>query len=70
MPTNLILEGNPCHEEAIEVAKTVGVDFIVNVTLDKDMRITGVFAGDLEEAHMKAFRDDEGLYSDPPGQGV
>ncbi len=53
--TNLILEGNPCHEEALEVAKTVGVDFIVNVTLDKDMRLTGVFAGDLVKAHMQAF---------------
>ncbi|UCD70857.1 MAG: nickel-dependent lactate racemase [Syntrophobacterales bacterium] len=53
--TNLILEGNPCHEEALEVAKTVGVDFIVNVTLDKDMRLTQVFAGDLVEAHIEAF---------------
>jgi nickel-dependent lactate racemase len=53
--TNLVLEGNPCHEEAMEVAKTVGVDFIVNVTLDKDMHITRVFAGDLVEAHRKAF---------------
>jgi nickel-dependent lactate racemase len=53
--TNLVLEGNPCHEEALEVAKTVGVDFIVNVTLDKDMRLTRVFAGDLVEAHMEAF---------------
>jgi nickel-dependent lactate racemase len=53
--TNLILEGNPCHEEALEVAKSVGVDFIVNVTLDKDMRLTRVFTGDLVEAHMEAF---------------
>jgi len=53
--TNLVLEGNPCHEEAMEVARTVGVDFIVNVTLDKDMHITRVFAGDLVEAHRKAF---------------
>ena len=53
--TNLVLEGNPCHEEALEVARTVGVDFIVNVTLDKDMHITRVFAGDLVEAHLKAF---------------
>ena len=54
--TNLVLEGNPCHEEALEVAKTVGVDFIVNVTLDKDMRVTKVFAGDLVEAHMEAYK--------------
>jgi nickel-dependent lactate racemase len=53
--TNLILEGNPCHEEALEVAKTVGVDFIVNVNLDRDLRLTRVFTGDLVEAHMKAY---------------
>jgi len=53
--TNFILEGNPCHEEALEVAKTVGVDFIVNATLDKDMHLTRVFAGDLVEAHMEAY---------------
>lgn len=56
MADNLILEGNPCHEEALDIARTVGVDFIVNVTLDKDMRMTGVFAGHLEEAHMAAYR--------------
>ncbi len=53
--TNLILDGNPCHEEALEVAKTVGVDFLVNVTLDKRLCMTGVFAGGLEPAHMAAF---------------
>ncbi len=63
--TNLSLEGNPCHEEALEVARTVGVDFIVNVTLDKDMRLTGVFAGDLVEAHMKAFEMIKG-YAEVP----
>ena len=53
--TNLILEGNPCHEEALEVAQTVGVDFLVNTTLDNKLSITGVFAGDLVEAHLAAF---------------
>ena len=53
--TNLILEGNPCHEEALEVARTVGVDFIVNVNLNKDLRLTRVFTGDLVEAHMRAY---------------
>jgi len=54
--TNLVLEGNPCHEESLEVAETVGVDFVVNVTLDKAMRLTRVFAGDLVDAHMEAFK--------------
>lgn len=51
---NLILEGNPCHEEALAIARTVGVDFIVNATLDKDLRPTGFFAGDLQAAHLAA----------------
>ena len=53
--TNLILDGNPCHEEALEVAQTVGIDFLVNVTLDKRLCLTGVFAGALEAAHLAAF---------------
>ena len=53
--TNLVLEGNPCHEEALEVAQTVGVDFLVNTILDNNLQITGVFAGDLVKAHLAAF---------------
>ena len=53
--TNLILEGNPCHEEGLEVAQTVGVDFIINVNLDKNLRLVRVFTGDLVEANLKAF---------------
>jgi nickel-dependent lactate racemase len=47
--TNLVFEGNPCHEEALAVAKAVGVDFTITATLDKEMRMTGIFAGDLDE---------------------
>lgn len=52
--TNLILDGNPCHEEALEVAQSVGVDFMISTTLDHKLSITGVFAGDLIEAHLAA----------------
>ncbi len=52
--TNLILEGNPCHEESLEVAKIVGVDFMISTTLDNTLCITGVFGGDLEKAHLAA----------------
>ena len=51
---NMILHKNPCHEESLAIARTVGVDFIVNTTLDRDLRLTGVFAGDLEAAHAAA----------------
>lgn len=53
--TNLVLDGNPCHEEALEVAQTVGVDFMISTTLDHALHITGVYAGDLVAAHIEAF---------------
>ena len=51
---DLVIEGNPVHEESLEVAKMAGVDFIVNVTLDHSFHVTGVFSGDLEKAHLAA----------------
>lgn len=51
---DLVIEGNPVHQESLEVAKMVGVDFIVNVTLNSEFKITGVFSGDLEKAHLAA----------------
>ncbi|MGD2295999.1 MAG: nickel-dependent lactate racemase [Candidatus Aminicenantes bacterium] len=52
---DMVLEGNPVHEEATRVAKMAGCDMIVNVTLDTNYRLTGVFAGDLEEALLQAY---------------
>lgn len=49
--TNGILEGNPVHRFALEVARKARVDFNVNVTVDEQRRLTGVFAGELEQAH-------------------
>ncbi len=54
--TNLIIDGNPCYIEALEVAKKVGIHFLVNVTLNKEMKITGIFAGDWEKAHQLAMK--------------
>ncbi len=45
---------NPCHDESMSVAEMAGVDFIVNVTLNGDKALTGVFAGDLRVAHRAA----------------
>lgn len=52
---DLILEGNPVHEEALRVAKMAGCDMNVNVTLDSGYKLTGVFAGDMEKSHLEAF---------------
>jgi lactate racemase len=43
--------GNPLWEELREVALRVGPSFLLNVTLNEQRQITGVFAGDLIEAH-------------------
>jgi len=53
---DLIINDNPCHQEALEVAKKAGADYILNVTLDQDFKLTGVFAGDLEEAQKQAVK--------------
>ncbi len=42
---------NPLWEELRELALRVGPSFLVNVTLNAERRITGVFAGDLIQAH-------------------
>jgi lactate racemase len=43
--------GNPLWEELREVALRVGPSFLLNVSLNEQRQITGVFAGDLIEAH-------------------
>jgi len=48
-----ITDGNPVWELLTEGALKTGPDFIVNVTLNKDKAITGVFAGELRAAHAK-----------------
>ncbi len=46
-----ILEGNPFHKEATKIAQMAGADFNLNVSIDKDRRITGIFAGEMVESH-------------------
>ena len=41
-----VIEGNPCREEAKEIAERVGLSFIVNVVITERRDISGIFAGD------------------------
>lgn len=45
------IDGNPLHEEMLTIATMAGHDFILNVALDEQGNITGVFAGNPEQAH-------------------
>jgi nickel-dependent lactate racemase len=47
--------GNPIWDEIREVALRVGPSFLLNVALNESRQITGVFAGDLIEAHRMGY---------------
>ncbi len=46
-------DGNPVWEEIFEAASIVKPTFLLNVTLNRDKHITGVFAGDLKQSHQR-----------------
>lgn len=46
-----VTEGNPIWEEMRAIALRVGPSFLLNVALNEQREITGVFAGDLLAAH-------------------
>jgi len=49
-----IVEQNPLHRAIREVASLTGVSFALDVTINRDHRITSVFAGELFKEHAKA----------------
>lgn len=51
-----MLDGNPVHEENTAIARMAGCDFIVNVTIDDERRVTSVVAGDMEKAFLKGVQ--------------
>ncbi len=63
--TNLVLEGNPCHEESLEVARRVGVDFAVSTVLDRRLALVGIYAGHLERSHEAAYQQVKGFVTAP-----
>jgi nickel-dependent lactate racemase len=60
-----IVEGNPVHEENTRIARLAGCDFIVNVCLDGQRRITWVGAGHMERAWESGVRFVEGVVRVP-----
>jgi nickel-dependent lactate racemase len=46
-----VTQGNPIWEEMLEVALRTEPTFLLNVTLNRGREITGMFAGDLRQAH-------------------
>ena len=50
--TNCLLEGNPFHEYGIRVTELAGADFILNVVINKEREVAGVFSGHYNHAHL------------------
>ncbi|MCX5772725.1 MAG: nickel-dependent lactate racemase [Candidatus Hydrogenedentes bacterium] len=57
------LDGNPVAEDMFEAARLVPVDSIVNTVLDREGRVAGVFAGELDAAHRAGAEFARGLFS-------
>ncbi len=50
-----VTEGNPIWEEMRDIALRAGPSFLLNVALNEERQITGVFAGDLIAAHKEGI---------------
>lgn len=48
------LQGNPVHEDLLQAAQMLKVDFILNTVLNEDKKIVAAFAGDMVVAHLAA----------------
>jgi len=53
---NCVIEGNPLHEEQVEVVRKIGGIAAVNVAIDEGRRIGFVNFGEVEESHHEAVR--------------
>ena len=56
MATWGVIHGNPIHDDVRDIAVMTGVDFSVDVTINRNRKITSVYAGDLFLAHEAACR--------------
>jgi lactate racemase len=50
------VEGNTVHAELLEIARMARHDFMLDVAITRDRRISGVFAGEPERTHAEAVK--------------
>ncbi len=63
-----VIEGNPIHDAIREIAQKTRVDFSVDVTINRNHRITSVYAGELFAAHRAACQASKATAMQPvPG---
>ena len=52
-----ITDGNPIHEAIRDIARQTGVHFSVDVTINREHKVTSVYAGELFSVHRAARQD-------------
>ncbi|NIM45076.1 MAG: nickel-dependent lactate racemase [Nitrososphaeria archaeon] len=60
-----LIEGNPIHEDIVELARMAGVDFIVNTVLNSRDELVCAAAGDVEEAQLNLIETYDRMYKVP-----
>ena len=51
---NCVLDGNPLHEEQLEIVRMLGGAFALNTVLDEDRRLSYVSFGEIVHSHLAA----------------
>jgi len=59
------LEGNPVHEDMVEGAKLVKVDFVLNIVTNSKKELMQAFAGDLEQVFNAGVKLVDEMYKVP-----
>ncbi len=57
-----VLDGNPVHEDMLQAAQAVGVDFICDAVVNPDDSFASIHAGDLAEAHRRGAQHCRSIY--------
>jgi len=56
------LEGNPVYHDQVEGTEMCRPSFLINIVLDEEKRLLGVFAGDYVKAHLEACKMVDQVY--------
>ncbi len=60
-----VLDGNPCQDISLEVARRVGVDLLLNAAITRSRRLAGVYCGELVAAHRAGCAEVAGWVTAP-----
>jgi lactate racemase len=62
---NCVLDGNPLHEEQLEIVRMLGGAFALNTVIDEDRRLSYVSFGEIVHSHLAAVEHIRGFAEVP-----